>query len=400
MAGISRRNGGGKGKWRIWYKGPQGKRVFATGFADKKASQQLADQLEQQARFESEGLADPALRAMREHAGRSLDQHLEDWSTSITATGSTARHARHMKRTVANVLRLANIDAITAIRFDQVQVAVGELRTTRSPRTCNHAITAVKAFTTWLYDSSRLASVPRGIGKLKPYSTSVDRKLVRRAATSQEIERILEAAESGPDVVATRGPRGEKHDLAWISGPERAALYRLALGTGFRANELRSITPASFQLQGDSPTVTVRAAYAKNGKESVQPISRNDAVFFARFLEGRDPHKPFVVVPERTAKLLRGDLDRAGIPYRTERGTLDFHALRHSYITHLIRSGANPKIAQQLARHSTITLTLDVYTHTEDAETRKAVEDSYGAGREAVIAAVKQTLDAEFDPKK
>ncbi|HEY8666419.1 MAG TPA: tyrosine-type recombinase/integrase, partial [Tepidisphaeraceae bacterium] len=41
----------------------------------------------------------------------------------------------------------------------------------------------------------------------------------------------------------------------------------------------------------------------------------------------------------------------------------DFHALRHSFISNLAAGGVNPKTAQTLARHSTITLTMDRYTH-------------------------------------
>lgn len=39
------------------------------------------------------------------------------------------------------------------------------------------------------------------------------------------------------------------------------------------------------------------------------------------------------------------------------------HALRHSFISNLARSGVHPSIAQSLARHSTITLTMDRYAH-------------------------------------
>ena len=42
---------------------------------------------------------------------------------------------------------------------------------------------------------------------------------------------------------------------------------------------------------------------------------------------------------------------------------VDFHALRQSFITLLASSGVHPKLAQQLARHSTITLTMDRYSH-------------------------------------
>ncbi len=41
----------------------------------------------------------------------------------------------------------------------------------------------------------------------------------------------------------------------------------------------------------------------------------------------------------------------------------DFHSLRHSFISNLAAGGVHPKVAQQLARHSTITLTMDRYSH-------------------------------------
>ena len=40
----------------------------------------------------------------------------------------------------------------------------------------------------------------------------------------------------------------------------------------------------------------------------------------------------------------------------------DFHALRHTFITNMMKSGVNPKPPQSLARHSTIDLTMNVYT--------------------------------------
>ena len=44
---------------------------------------------------------------------------------------------------------------------------------------------------------------------------------------------------------------------------------------------------------------------------------------------------------------------------------VDFHAVgRHSFISHLAAGGVHPKTAQVLARHSTIMLTMDRYTHT------------------------------------
>lgn len=49
-----------------------------------------------------------------------------------------------------------------------------------------------------------------------------------------------------------------------LAKARRAMLYLLAVETGLRQNELRSLTRSSFALDADEPTVTIQAAYAKN----------------------------------------------------------------------------------------------------------------------------------------
>jgi Phage integrase family len=56
----------------------------------------------------------------------------------------------------------------------------------------------------------------------------------------------------------------------------------------------------------------------------------------------------------------------AVLVYRDDRDRVfDFHSLRHQYISNLASAGVHPKVAQTLARHSTISLTMDRYTHTQ-----------------------------------
>jgi integrase len=43
-----------------------------------------------------------------------------------------------------------------------------------------------------------------------------------------------------------------------------------------------------------------------------------------------------------------------------------FHGLRHSHATQLLASGVHPKIAEERLGHSTITTTLDLYSHVSD----------------------------------
>jgi hypothetical protein len=81
---------------------------------------------------------------------------------------------------------------------------------------------------------------------------------------------------------------------------------------------------------------------------------------------------------ERGAEMLKADLEAVGIPYVVQGpdGPLyaDFHALRHTYITLLERSGAAPKAAQSLARHADIRLTMNRYTHAD----RSALVETVG----------------------
>ena len=65
----------------------------------------------------------------------------------------------------------------------------------------------------------------------------------------------------------------------------------------------------------------------------------------------------------KAATMLLADLEAAEIPYATDSGFADFHSLRHTFISNLVAVGVHPKLAQQLARHSTITLTMDRYSH-------------------------------------
>lgn len=54
-------------------------------------------------------------------------------------------------------------------------------------------------------------------------------------------------------------------------------------------------------------------------------------------------------------------LEEAGLP------RLRLHDLRHTAATHLLRRGVHPKVVQELLGHSTISLTLDTYSHVAPA---------------------------------
>jgi Phage integrase family len=66
---------------------------------------------------------------------------------------------------------------------------------------------------------------------------------------------------------------------------------------------------------------------------------------------------------------------KAGIP------RVRFHDLRHSHATQLLSAGVHPKIVQERLGHSTITLTLDLYSHvseTMQSEAAARLDQAYG----------------------
>src|SRR5262249_25826141 len=192
-------------------------------------------------------------------------------------------------------------------------------------------------------------------------------------------------------------------DRFGMTGPDRAMLYRLAVETGLRAGELCSLTRLSFNLDGDNPTVTVAAEYSKRRREDTLPLRPALASELRSFLVTKAPTAlAFPTMPrEHVAKMFRADLEAAGIVYRDVNGLVaDFHSLRHTFISNLARGGVHPKVAQSWARHSTITLTMDRYSHTlveEQSQALMALPDLSPASRQAIRATGAE--DAQPTPK-
>ena len=76
--------------------------------------------------------------------------------------------------------------------------------------------------------------------------------------------------------------------------------------------------------------------------------------------------------PIRKSNLLRRSfkplLKRAGLP------EIRFHDLRHTSATLLLAAGVHPKVVQERLGHSTISLTLDTYSHAVPTMQRDAAE--------------------------
>ena len=161
------------------------------------------------------------------------------------------------------------------------------------------------------------------------------------------------------------------------------------------------MTSSSFDFDGQPATVCVEPGDVKNRKPTIQAIRPELVAELRMWLQeaGFAPDEPlWPKLTARTAKMLRRDLDAAEIPYVDEAGLYaDFHALRHSYISLITAGGVHPKIAQRLARHSDINLTMTRYSHTLLEDEAKGLEtlprfpSVFDGAREAERAVLRAT---------
>lgn len=214
---------------------------------------------------------------------------------------------------------------------------------------------AFKQFCHWAVQHGRIDRSP--LDYLQPLKARAQK---RRALERDEIARLLQVTIQQP----------KRYGL---SGMERALLYRLAMETGLRGGELRALTVECFDF--DSLSLCLSGKHTKNGQDAVLPLKYNTAQLLRDYLKTKSPQTLAFHVPDKTAAMIKDDFDAAKIDYADNgRGKLDFHSLRHTFGTLLAASGAHPKTAQELMRHSKIDLTMNIYTHTLQGQNRNAIE--------------------------
>ena len=360
------------------------RRRVASGTPDKDAAQRLANQLETKTMERERGLIDAAQERFAVEARRPILEHLKAFRESLLAKGNTERHCFESYAVVLRVIEMCGAQQVGDLTPEAVEKAITSIRQSgRSLATCNRSITAVKSFSRWLRRDKRTRD--NALVDLARFNEATDPRHVRRELLPEEIAGLLRV---------TEGRTLPEHE---ITGPDRAMVYRVALGTGFRAKELRSLTPRSFDLDADSPTVTVQAAHSKRRRTDCQPIRQDLADLLRRWLAGRQADaRVFGNLPLKTVRMLKKDMAAARaawigeattdeerqvrqrsdfLKYRNAAGeVVDFHALRHTYISSIVAGGASVRTAQELARHSTPALTIGRYSHTRLHDLRGALD--------------------------
>jgi integrase len=225
-------------------------------------------------------------------------------------------------------------------------------------RTFNAYLKTVKHFARWMIQERRATSSP--LEHLRCV-TQTEKRRERRALSLEEQRQLLTVTAQEP----------ARYNM---TGPERSLVYRVALETGLRANEIRQLTPAAFDFE--ACTVSLSGTYTKNKQAAELDLKRQTAAEIKVFLTDKPPNARAFAMPCCGSRMIKVDLAAAGIDYRDSAGRVaDFHSLRHSFVTNLARAGVHPSDAQALARHSTIALTMNCYTHSLRADLKRIINE-------------------------
>lgn len=179
-----------------------------------------------------------------------------------------------------------------------------------------------------------------------------------------------------------------KSFLEAIKGDRYEALYAVAIGTGMRQGELFALQWPNVDLRAG--TISIQFTLQDTGqgplRRELKTKNSSRMVALPEFaLEALRKHRKTTLSdgsssdwvfsdqlggPLRKSNFIRREfkqaIRRSGLP------ELHFHGLRHTAATLLLSQGVNAKVVQEMLGHSTVSMTLDTYSHVTPSLQRSA----------------------------
>jgi len=344
-------------------------RTVATGCRDESAARTVLVQLERRAELVKAGVLTPEQDAISTHKRTTITTHVEAYVASLNARGCTPKHVHTQKRLLTTVLEECRFRSLADVKREPVErwLTQGANRT-RSARTRNTYLCAIRWFLNWAIDNERLLANP--LARIPLADEKADRRRQPRALTGDEIVRLLDAARRRPLAQAQLYPRGWRKGQPGTSlrpetvaklerlGRERALAWKTLVLTGLRLGELASLRMRDAVLDGPRPHLLLDARFEKNRNGSAIPLRADLAADLRAWLADAPPDQPLFALSENQVKVFNKDLKWAGIAKRDDRGrTACVHSLRHSHASLLNRAGVGPQTVQASMRHGSLDMT-------------------------------------------
>ncbi len=381
-------------RWHVGFRDHNGARRSVVGFTDKRATDELGRRIgllvaarvsgqaiepdmaawlerlpdDLRTRLAAFGLIDDRASSIAEP----LEKHVERYHAALIAKGNTAAHADSRRVRVLRVVEGCRFTFWRDIKAGAVEKWLADQRAEgMSTQTSNHYVVAVRGFCKWMTDDGRAACSPDQTLRGVAVTDAKD----RGTFTVEQVQRLVAATTASASIVEG------------MDGPTRALLYRLAVETALRAGALRSLTAASVRFDDDGGAiVTVEAGQQKNRRKHRVPIRPDLAAELARHV-ARCGGGALFTVPRAIARVLRADLEAAGLPlFDVDGHALLFHSFRHTTATWLAGAGVPWKSIQAITGHRTLGVLMDRYAHIQDGAAREALAELPDFDREPLRA--------------
>ena len=313
-----------------------GRQVGVPLSENRKQAHRMMRELEQNLWRLKLGLVD----AYGEHRRAPIAQHVAEYLADAKSKGRSPKHVGDLERKLMAFTKAQGIGTLADLqtfKLDAFLIALAEQEL--SARTRNSYRQTVIGFANWLVSKERLPSNPL----LNTTKAEGIKKRIRRALSISDLRKLVATAEA--------------------RSPARALLYRLAVGTGLRKGELKALRVHHLKLEAEQPHLLLPAQFTKNGKDALLPLTHWLVDALRTATKGKGESDAVAFVPFHVNRVFRSDLKAAGIAYADAGGRVaDFHSLRKCCATLLAQQGVHPRIAQQMLRHSSVELTMGVYT--------------------------------------
>jgi integrase len=238
------------------------------------------------------------------------------------------------------------------------------------------------------------AAVQAMVGKLEANGKGTDTRRIARIVLHRACKQALRWGMIPRNPVdAVEAPRVARREMhVWTTeqaqaflgaakGDRLEALYVVALDSGMRLGELLGLQWAAIDLQADNPYLMVKSTLQEVGgilalAEPKTSKSRRRIALSRVAIDALWDHKRralaagqadgFVFRDSRGGPLRRSHfhanqfkplLKRAKVP------AIRFHDLRHTMGSAWLAANVHPKVVQERLGHSTISVTMDIYSH-------------------------------------
>jgi integrase len=244
---------------RVWYYtfiDHDDRKIESKGCTDKRETEDMATAAEVRSARIRNGEVSVRDADLPRQERRPIAEHVDAFEAMLQAKRSTPKHIHMNTLFIREIARLAAAETAAESTAESVTAASlalqaprrakdGEGEVSMSARTFNGYLRGVISLTRWLLNDKLVRE--DAVAGLSMLDQELDRSRIHRPLTPDEAAALIEAAESGSVVMG-------------MSGSDRALLYAVVLVTGLRKSEAGSLSPKSFALESDPPSLTIEAS--------------------------------------------------------------------------------------------------------------------------------------------